>query len=288
MTSIEEPKSNKIEETLKRNYTKDMANVHKHYRDLRMHQTLDYVQMMHKKYFTFDLKMGLWDAFELLNHFIDSSDPDLIGVPNVYHAFQTAEALRRDEYPDYIQLVGLIHDLGKMLFVKGCGEDGTTTEFQYGVSGDTFVVGCKLSDKLVLSEYNELNPDSSNIKYTSDLGIYTKNCGFDKCMFSFGHDEYLYQVLIHNRDVRGLPIMLPENALYIIRFHSFYPWHKENAYEYLANEHDKEMKKSLQEFSKYDLYTKSYELFNVEKLSELKEYYTKLMIKYLGGLELWF
>jgi inositol oxygenase len=270
----------------KRNYTQKHVAVHEHYRDLRSHQTLTYVQRMQQKYFTFDLKMGLWDAFELLNQFIDSSDPDLIGVPNIHHAFQTAEGLRKDGYPDYIQLVGLMHDLGKMLFVKGCDEDGTSTKFQYGVSGDTFIVGCKLSDKLVLSEYNQLNTD--NTIYSSELGIYDQNCGFDKCMFSFGHDEYLYQVLINNRDVRGIHITLPDDALYIIRFHSFYPWHRDNAYDYLANEYDQHMKKTLQAFSKYDLYTKSYELFDDQKISDLKEYYTKLMNKYLGGLELWF
>lgn len=282
-----------LEETVKkdekRKYAINSVNkVSDHYRMLRTKQTIDYVHYMHNKYFTFNTKFCVWDALELLNTFIDTSDPDLVDVPNIHHAFQTAEGLRKDGYPDYIQLVGLIHDLGKMIFFKGCDTDGTSITNQYGVGGDTFIVGCKLSNQLVLPEYNSLNPDMKHPVYSEKFGIYEKNCGFDKCLFSFGHDEYLYQVLIYNRDILGLNITLPEDALYIIRYHSFYPWHKDGAYSFLANEYDKKMKIVLKEFSMYDLYTKSYELFDDQKISELKEYYTQLMIKYFGGLELTF
>ena len=43
---------------------------------------------------------------------VDESDPDL-DLPNIVHAFQTAERIR-EEHPDkeWFQLVGLIHDLG--------------------------------------------------------------------------------------------------------------------------------------------------------------------------------
>jgi hypothetical protein len=29
-----------------------------------------------------------------------------------------------------------------------------------------------------------------------DLGIYEAGCGMDKLMYAFGHDEYLYQLLV--------------------------------------------------------------------------------------------
>ena len=36
---------------------------------------------------------------------------------------------------------------------------------------------------------------------------------------SYGHDEYLAMVLKRNEN------KLPEEAIYIVKFHSFYPWH---------------------------------------------------------------
>ena len=44
---------------------------------------------------------------------------------------------------------------------------------------------------------------------------------------SWGHDEYLYQVV---KDY------LPEEALYMIRYHSFYAGHREGAYDHLMND----------------------------------------------------
>ena len=60
---------------------------------------------------------------------------------------------------------------------------------------------------------------------------------------SFGHDEYLYRVLTGNKQCT-----LPEEALYIIRFHSFYPWHTGGDYDHLCNDKDREMMKWIREF----------------------------------------
>jgi inositol oxygenase len=55
------------------------------------------------------------EALDKLNDLIDESDPD-IDLPNIIHAFQTAERIRLD-HPDndWFQLVGLVHDLGKVI-----------------------------------------------------------------------------------------------------------------------------------------------------------------------------
>ena len=65
----------------------------------------------------FSKNIKIWDALNALNDYIDVSDPD-INLPNIYHLFQTAEAIRKDGHPDWFQLVGLIHDLGKILYFK--------------------------------------------------------------------------------------------------------------------------------------------------------------------------
>ena len=56
----------------------------------------------------------IMEALEKLNDLVDESDPDL-DVPNIVHAFQSAEQVRRD-HPDkeWFQLTALIHDLGKV------------------------------------------------------------------------------------------------------------------------------------------------------------------------------
>jgi inositol oxygenase len=59
------------------------------------------------------------DAMEKLNDLVDESDPDT-DVPNVFHGYQTAEGIRK-AFPDrdWMVLVGLIHDLGKMMCFYG-------------------------------------------------------------------------------------------------------------------------------------------------------------------------
>jgi inositol oxygenase len=100
---------------------------------------------------------------------------------------QTAEAIRRDGKPEWMQVTGLIHDLGKLLCFFGA-------EGQWDVVGDTFVVGCKWSDKIVLPESFEFNEDTRDEKLQTECGIYEKGCGLENVLISWGHDEYLYHV----------------------------------------------------------------------------------------------
>ena len=45
------------------------------------------------------------------------SDPDT-ELSQIEHLLQSAEAIRRDGKPRWMQLTGLIHDLGKLLFLE--------------------------------------------------------------------------------------------------------------------------------------------------------------------------
>jgi inositol oxygenase len=158
-------------------------------------------------------------------------------------------------------LTGLLHDLGKLLCLFG--------EPQWAVVGDTVPVGCAYSDRIVYSEYFDKNPDSRDPRYQSKLGIYEAGCGLRQVMMSWGHDEYLYHVLQQH---------LPEPALYMIRFHSFYAWHREGQYDHLCDDHDREMLPWVQAFNPYDLYSKSP---TPPHWPELQPYYTELIQKYL-------
>ncbi len=247
--------------------------VRNHYRKMRQKQTLEYVRRMQKKYLTFDKPMDLWDAMAHLNDLIDVSDPDL-DLPNVQHLIQSAEAIRADDRPDWMQLTGLIHDLGKVLFLWGSDEDGTSQDEQWGTVGDVFVVGCALPDSCVYPEFNTLNPDMADERYNSDTGIYKAGCGLDNLTLAWGHDEYLFQVLRKHSDNK-----LPEEAMVMIRYHSFYPWHTGGSYAKLLHEKDQRYLKIIRDFNKYDLYTKSSKAYD---LDEVKEYYRPIADKYLG------
>lgn len=111
-------------------------------------------------------------------------------------------------------------------------------EPQWAVVGDTFVVGCQWSDNIVYRKESFVdNPDGNNPKYNTKFGMYEPNVGLENLMLSWGHDEYMYQVLKHNKST------LPQQALNIIRFHSFYPWHSSGDYEHLMKPEDDETKK---------------------------------------------
>ena len=247
--------------------------VRAHYRKMRKNQTLDYVKRMHNKYLTFDKPMDLWEAMEHLNTLIDVSDPDL-DLPNIQHLIQSAEAIRADNRPDWMQLTGLIHDLGKVMFLWGNDEDGTSQAEQWGMVGDVFVVGCKLPETCVYPEFNILNGDMADERYNTDLGIYQEGCGLDNVDLAWGHDEYLFQVLQNHSSNK-----LPEEAMVMIRYHSFYPWHTGGSYSQLLSKKDEQYLEWIRDFNKYDLYTKSDQTYD---LNEVKEYYQPIAEKYLG------
>ncbi|GEQ68916.1 hypothetical protein JCM33374_g2586 [Metschnikowia sp. JCM 33374] len=204
-------------------------------------------------------KMSVWEGLEKLNKLLDESDPDT-ELSQIDHALQTAEAIRRDGKPRWMQLVGLIHDLGKLLYFFD-------SRGQWDVVGDTFPVGCKFSKKIIFCDSFRKNPDFANPLYNTKFGIYSRKCGLDSVMLSWGHDEYMYHIAKKNST-------LPPEALAMIRYHSFYPWHHQNAYRYLMNEDDHQMLEAVRSFNKYDLYSKADERYNVE---EIKPYYKELI-----------
>ena len=210
--------------------------------------------------------MTIWEAMEFLDTLVDDSDPDT-DLSQIQHLMQTAEGIRKDGHPDWFILTGLIHDLGKVLCLYG--------EEQWAVVGDTFPVGCAFSDKVVYPEFFALNPDTKQPDLSTDSGIYQGGCGLDSVHLSWGHDEYLYQVVKDH---------LPEEALYMIRYHSFYAAHKENAYDHLMNDHDRAMFQWVRAFNPYDLYTKSDAPPDV---AALRPYYEDLIGRYFPAPLAW-
>jgi len=219
-----------------RDYSKTTPGVVEFYRQNHAQQTRAFVLEKKRQYTGLKrAKMGIWEALDYLNTLVDESDPDT-DLSQIDHNLQAAEAIRRDGHPEWFQLTGLLHDIGKVLCLYG--------EEQWAVVGDTYPV------------------------YQTRLGVYEEGCGLDKVDLSWGHDEYFYHI--------ARPY-LPEPALYMIRYHSFYAAHREGAYDYLMNDHDREMFPWVRKFNPYDLYSKS---DSKPSVKELKPYYQGLIEKY--------
>lgn len=240
------------DKTAFRNYEDACDRVKNFYKEQHTKQTVAY-NLKARNDFKFREKhhMTIWQAMEKLNTLIDDSDPDT-SLSQIQHLLQSAEAIRKDGKPRWMQLTGLIHDLGKLLFFYG-------SQGQWDVVGDTFPVGCAFDEKIIYPGSFSENPDINDPIYNKKYGIYTPGCGLDNIMLSWGHDEYLYHVCKDQST-------LPAEALAMIRYHSFYPWHKEGAYRDLMDGHDHKMLEAVKAFNPYDLYSKSDGLPDTEQL----------------------
>ena len=248
-----------------RQYEEACDRVKNFYREQHEKQTVGYnLKARNAFHAKTRAEMTIWEAMEKLNTLIDESDPDT-SLSQIEHLLQSAEAIRRDGKPRWFQLVGLIHDLGKLLFFYDA-------QGQWDVVGDTFPVGCAYSPKIIYPDTFKNNPDYKDEIYSTEHGIYTPGCGMDNVMLSWGHDEYLYHIMKDQSTI-------PDEGLAMIRYHSFYPWHTGGAYKWMMNEKDERMLEAVKAFNPYDLYSKSDE---VPKVEDLKEYYLDIIDEFIG------
>lgn len=238
------------------------------YKEQHLKQNLKTLIQKKEKYSKLDnLEMYMYQALDLLDEFIDPSDPDL-NLPNSIHAYQTAERIRKDNPNDYeLQVTGLIHDLGKVLFKLG--------EPSCFVVGDTYVLDCEIPKSIV---YYDTFP--KKMKDIKGNGNYKEKCGIEKLNISFGHDEYLYIVLKNN-----LGHKLPKKYLDIIRYHSFYPWHSNGEYQQFMIPKDYELLEDVKNLNQYDLYSK--EDVDFVLTDKIKNYYKKLLREYFPNKLRW-
>ncbi len=188
-----------------------------------------------------------------------------------------------------MQLTGLLHDMGKIMFLWGTaddGQDGYSRQGgrQWALGGDTFVLGCAIpDDAVVFPQFNALNPDMQNPQYNTKYGIYEPQCGLDSLMFAWGHDEYMYRMLLANN------CTIPVEGLDMIRYHSAYPLHDKYAYNHLLKVADNDRLEWIRLFNKFDLYTKDNKNdIRGDFVTELWPYYQGLLEKYgLGGKLMW-
>jgi inositol oxygenase len=258
-------------------------------------------------------KYNFWVMMDKLDTIIDESDPDT-DLPQIIHNCQAAESIENryisenyklknvnikdlfndiewndlpekykqeynttmDKYYSHLDdwswfpLIGFFHDAGKVMLLDEFGKLP-----QWAVVGDTFPLGLKLADNFVYfnKNYHKENIDLQENKYQ-------KYCGFNKLLFSWSHDEYMASFMERNGK-------FPDEATYIVRYHSFYSWHtprnNKRGYTEFANEKDWKMLPLLKAFQKADLYSKTR---IVPDIDLVKSKYNGLVLKYFEKTDL--
>lgn len=259
-----------------RDYAHANQRVVEFYQEHHAKQTVAFVQAKRQQFFPLRHRtMTMWEAVLLLQELQDDSDPDL-DRPQIVHAVQTAERIRAvvetGELPGWMVVTGLLHDVGKGVLLS-LGEP------QYAVVGDTFVVGCQWAPQVVYPELLVDNPDTKVPLYQTLFGRYqhSHERGLDGVLMSWGHDEYLYEVARQYFCSKASAHPLPEEALAIFRYHSFYAAHTHGAYQHLMTAHDRTMLEWVRGFSQFDLYSKSDEETDIPALLP---YYEQLVNTY--------
>ena len=144
-----------------RNYNNCSNELKQLYYNQRKNQNLKYSKYKIDNFCNFENKSTFWELFDEIQ-LKDISDPD-ISLPNYFHLYQTAEGIRKNGLPEWMQLVGLIHDMGKILYKKKCSDNekkkyGITEDTQWGIVGDTFILGHRIPNTIIFPEYNDLKP----------------------------------------------------------------------------------------------------------------------------------
>ncbi|MGH0125721.1 UNVERIFIED_CONTAM: hypothetical protein FKN15_027316 [Acipenser sinensis] len=136
-----------------------IERVYNTYKLMHTNQTLEFVKQKHAEWSNCShAHMTVMESLDCLDQLVDHSDPD-VDFPNSFHAYQTAEGIRK-AHPDkgWFQLVGLIHDIGKIMALWG--------QPQWSVVGDTYPVGCKFQKSIVFRDtsFND-NTDDKDPRY---------------------------------------------------------------------------------------------------------------------------
>lgn len=237
--------------------------------------TIKFIEKLKNIHLTYDTTLNIWEIFKKLDEFKDITQTN--DKTFLCRAIQTAECIRKKGHPDWLQMVGLIHELGKIIFIKGSEKYGTNLNCQWGITCNSFILGCLIPKTAIYPSYNCMNSDMQNKEYNTKNGIYEKKCGLDNTISSWNHGEYLYHILVYNK------CTLPPEALHIIRYQLLALYHEKNEYFQFQSDTDIEYLKWIKLFSKYKDMSKNYTIYNLE---ELKEYYSTLFDKYFHKQEL--
>lgn len=253
------------------------------YRLNHARQTVDFVNRQASLYAPLNrAELDVWEALDTLDSLREFEtalfgDDDRDAAMTLQeHALQTAEACRL-AYPDqeWLHVVGLIHDLGKLLAHQGWG-----SEPQWAVCGETYPVGCRFHPAIMHSQFFSANPDRRRRAYSSATGMYQPGCGLNSVYMSWSAAEYLYMVLVRNK------VRLPPEALFLIRYQRCAVLLRSGApYSELLSQFDRRCLPWLKRFRDLARYTRR-DLPGRLQGQALRDYYDALLAKYLPQAKL--
>jgi inositol oxygenase len=128
--------------------------------DRRAQQTIDDVTALREKYRNPVFgEISMWDAVNMLAHVIDRIDPFLMNTSQEVHTLQVVEGLVAEGADETMLLVGVIHDVGKVLDL--------------------------------------VDEDPANIYgTTAPVGEFEPGIGLDQCVLQYGADEFGYSRIV--------------------------------------------------------------------------------------------
>jgi len=104
------------------------------------------------------------------------------------------------------------------------------------------VLGCHPPQRAHFSEFRSLNPDLSDERYNSSLGIYREHSKFENLHLSWTGLEYMFFMLKHNG------VCIPEEGFAALRLFPLGDWHTHGEYLYLSTNVDAEQYSIVADF----------------------------------------
>lgn len=231
-------------------YANDTPKKRQHYKQSWARQSLDYVWKMREQYSGFNLcKMNISKALRLVKNIPchsfkikseNSSDNEDISIRTFM--FTMAEEARLCGHPDWLQLVALIHDLGRVIKLIDVSSLMDFQEYDWTIAIVSRVVGCNPSRSTSFKEFSYLRSDSHDSRYNTNLGIYHEGCGLHGLDLTWTGQEYLYSMLKHNE------VDIPYEGLSIIRYFLLNEWHTHGECQEFQSVDDEDLKSLVLDF----------------------------------------
>jgi hypothetical protein len=261
-----------------------------HYRQYWSIQSMQYVNCMKTRFiepYSTNPRLTIYEALAAtrnipLKPFRKRRAPAIAEISVRTMCFAMAEAARAEDFPDWIQVIALIHELGRVasLFSDEIKEGRS---LDWTISCAARVVGIHPPNHCSFSTFRHLDPDTQ--RYNDVHPIYRRHCGLRNTHLTWTGPEYLYHILQLNNT------RLCDEALSVLRLFPLRCWHAyKSEYTDILADDDEFIKPTVNEFDRLRRRVKRILYDNEESMEGLfsdatceklwEDYYSSLLGKY--------